>query len=276
MAFVGAISDLFNCGKPRRRESALDTSNAPGAERDVIPAVELVPVNGRLGSFEAKTPAAPSDDTTPVRSADWTTTRHASPESRNRKEESKPPLSPTRSSARPDRENELDEVAQGPCERHERPDGGVKADHKPWVVEQRILVTSSTHDTNVAVPKDTSESQLQTLSTSSNNSEPKEVDPFQPEVEEDDSPPLETEHAAAAVAIAEAKPEEPRNSVSSVAAEEPIVTLVAPLEPSPSSISSKELAETEEVIAGAVCSQKTAPKQFLDLPLGVLLSAPSI
>jgi hypothetical protein len=259
MAFVGAISDLFNCGKPRRRESAVETSIAAESNVELVPRSFETPLN--------QTPTAPSDDTTPVRSANWTTTRHASPERRNRKDEVKPPSSPTRFSARP--ENVLD-VTQDSHERHERPDGGEKGDHKPWVVEQRILVTSSPHDANNPVPKDTSESQLHTLSTLSNNSEPKEVDPFQPEIEEDDSPPLENEHMAAAVAIVEVKPEEPRNPVSSVATEEPVATLVAPHEPASS------LLPSEEVVASTVPSQKTAPKQLLDLPIGVLLSAFSI
>lgn len=281
MAFVGAISDLFSCGKPRKpqaQESAIESRDAPAAARDVT--AEPVPNIG-LGAFaplelsletpwDKTTTTPPNDkDATPKPRQGETVTHD-----RNSDIPTRLPV-PTKSSARPERENVLDEVAQDSSERHEQSIGDNKVENKAWLVEKRILVTGSPHEKSNARPETYSGSQHDATHpplTATITTELKEVASSQHAFALEAESPRGIEHVAPAAAIIESKPEEAVASVARpadpVSATAPAPALVAP---HAATVPVQPSQEEEELVNNAIAPpQKTAPKQLLDLPTGTV------
>lgn len=156
MAFVGAISDLFSCGRPRRpqtRDGASTGEDATG----------MAATSGIGGTLERVSDTTPRDTSAPHDATLHPVTEEGSPHI-GAPEESKRvvdsgPLT-NRSSTEvggvrtsEDARKEVpEEVPQGHTGRNE-PSDGKAATSKGWQVEQRFLVTTSTPGASSATPE---------------------------------------------------------------------------------------------------------------------------
>jgi hypothetical protein len=175
-------------------------------------------------------------------------------------EEETDDVTPIKSNAILEPKNVLDDVVQEREELHEGPNDEETKNGRGWLVEKRILVTTdSTNKTNVS-PDSKSEPEPQNASrptsVETNDTKLHGDEPFQPEVELEDSESELSANIDAAPAVPETKLPEVGGPVSTV------TTTPVAQEMTPS------LPPAKELDTPAIASKKATPTQFLDLPAG--------